>query len=60
MGIRKGQNSPPAVSATTVTGIFCPEVCGDRSNQATALGEVNDPNNKQFYDRDLYAFCFEI
>jgi cytochrome c len=31
-----------------------------RSNHATALGELNDPKNKQFHDRDLYVFCFEI
>ena len=28
-----------------------------KSNEATALGEMNDKNNKQFHDRDLYVFC---
>ena len=27
------------------------------SNEATALSEMNDKNNTQFYDRDLYVFC---
>jgi hypothetical protein len=29
-----------------------------KSNEATALSEFNDPNNKQFHDRDLYVFCY--
>jgi cytochrome c len=31
-----------------------------KSNEAIALGEFNDPNNKQFYDRDLFVFCYEM
>ncbi len=31
-----------------------------KSNEATALSEFNDPNNKQFHDRDLFVFCFNI
>jgi cytochrome c len=30
-----------------------------KSNEATALSEINDPNNKQFHDRDLYVFCLQ-
>jgi cytochrome c len=30
------------------------------SNEATALSEFNDPNNKQFHERDLYVFCYDI
>jgi cytochrome c len=26
-----------------------------KSNKATALNEFNDPNNKQFHERDLYV-----
>jgi hypothetical protein len=29
-------------------------------NEATALNEFNDPNNKQFHDRDLYVFCYSL
>jgi hypothetical protein len=28
--------------------------------KATALSEFNDKNNKQFHDRDLYVFCFNM
>lgn len=30
-----------------------------KSNEATALNEFNDPNNKQFHERDLYVFCYD-
>ena len=28
-------------------------------NEATALSDFNDANNKQFHDRDLYVFCYD-
>jgi cytochrome c len=31
-----------------------------KSNQARALQEFNDPDNRQFHDRDLYVSCFDI
>jgi cytochrome c len=31
-----------------------------RSNEAEALSEFNDPNNKQFHERDLYVFCYDV
>jgi hypothetical protein len=31
-----------------------------KSNEAAALSEFNDPNNKQFHERDLYVFCYNI
>jgi cytochrome c len=31
-----------------------------KANEATALSEFNDPNNKDFRDRDLYVFCYNI
>jgi hypothetical protein len=31
-----------------------------KSNEATALSEFNDPKNKQFHERDLYVFCYDI
>jgi hypothetical protein len=31
-----------------------------KSNEATALSEFNDPNNKEFHDRDLYVFCYNL
>jgi hypothetical protein len=29
-----------------------------KSNEATALKEINNANNKEFHDRDLYVSCF--
>jgi len=29
-------------------------------NEATALSDFNDANNKQFHDRDLYVFCYNM
>jgi cytochrome c len=31
-----------------------------KSNKSTALREFNDPNNKQFHERDLYVFCYNL
>jgi hypothetical protein len=31
-----------------------------KSDKATALGKFNDKNNKQFHDRDLYVFCYNM
>jgi hypothetical protein len=31
-----------------------------KSNEANALRELNDPDNKEFHDRDLYVSCFNI
>jgi hypothetical protein len=31
-----------------------------KANEAAALAKFNDKENKQFRDRDLYVFCFNI
>jgi signal transduction histidine kinase len=31
-----------------------------KSNEAAALAKFNDKDNKQFRDRDLYVFCFNV
>ena len=31
-----------------------------KSNEHTALSQFNDQNNRQFHDRDLYVFCFNM
>ena len=31
-----------------------------KSNEASALAEFNDKSNKQFHDRDLYVFCYDM
>jgi cytochrome c len=35
-------------------------VVGLKANVATALAQFNDNNNKQFHDRDLYVFCYNM
>jgi cytochrome c len=31
-----------------------------KTNEDTALSQFNDPSNKQFRDRDLYVFCYNM
>ena len=31
-----------------------------KSNEATALSEFDDPNNKDFHEHDLYVFCYGL
>jgi signal transduction histidine kinase len=31
-----------------------------KANEATALAGFNDKNNKDFHDRDLYVFCYDM
>jgi cytochrome c len=31
-----------------------------KANEAAALAKFNDKDNKQFHDRDLYVFCFNM
>src|SRR5580704_18013489 len=31
-----------------------------KSNEAAALAKFNDKENKQFRDRDIYVFCFNV
>ncbi len=31
-----------------------------KSDAPGALSKFNDPSNRQFHDRDLYIFCFDV
>jgi hypothetical protein len=31
-----------------------------KTNETTAISEFSDKNNKQFHDRDLYVFCYDV
>ena len=44
-------------TATEAKAMLDRAVVALKANQATALAEFNDKNNKQFHDRDLYVFC---
>src|ERR1700730_6608920 len=47
-------------TATEAKAMLDRAVVALKANQATALAEFNDKNNKQFHDRDLYVFCFNM
>jgi signal transduction histidine kinase len=40
--------------------MFDRAVVAVKANKAAALSEFNDKNNKQFHDRDLYVFCYNM
>jgi hypothetical protein len=40
--------------------MFDRAVVAIKANKAAALSEFNDKNNKQFHDRDLYVFCYNM
>jgi hypothetical protein len=40
--------------------MFDRAVAALKADKATALNEFNDKNNKQFHDRDLYVFCYNM
>jgi cytochrome c len=56
-GLAAAQQSGTAAEAKAM---FDRAVAAVKADRATALGEFNDKNNKQFHDRDLYVFCFNV
>ena len=47
-------------TATEAKAMLDRAIAALKANQATALAEFNNKNNKQFHDRDLYVFCFNM
>jgi hypothetical protein len=47
-------------TAAEAKAMFDRAVAALKADKATALSEFNDKNNKQFHDRDLYVFCFNM
>ncbi len=47
-------------TATEAKAMLDRAVVALKANQATALAQFNDKNNKQFHDRDLYVFCYDM
>jgi cytochrome c len=45
---------------TEAKGMFDRAIVAIKANKAAALSEFNDRNNKQFHDRDLYVFCYNM
>ena len=56
-GLASAQQSGTAVEAKAMLERA---VAALKSNEAAALAEFNDKNNKQFHDRDLYVFCYNM
>jgi hypothetical protein len=56
-GLAAAQQSGTAAEAKAM---FDRAVAELKSDEAKAISEFNDKNNKQFHDRDLYVFCFNM
>jgi hypothetical protein len=50
----------PAGTPSEAKAMFDRVVVAIKANKAAALSEFNDKNNKQFHDRDLYVFCYNM
>jgi len=56
-GLAAAQQSGTPVEAQAM---FDRAVAALKADKAKALSEFNDKNNKQFHDRDLYVFCYNM
>lgn len=56
-GLAVAQQSGTAAEAKAM---FDRAVAEIKSDEAKALSEFNDKNNKEFHDRDLYVFCYNM
>ena len=55
---RMTSSSAPVASKRPSASLF---VAGPaKANETAALAAFNDKNNKEFHDRDLYVFCFNM
>ncbi len=55
-GLASAQNGTAAEAKAMLDGA----VVALKANEATALSAFNDKSNKQFHDRDLYVFCYNM
>ena len=56
-GLATAQQSGTEAEAKVM---FDRAVAALKTDKARALSEFNDKNNKQFHDRDLYVFCYNM
>jgi cytochrome c len=56
-GLATAQQSGTAAEAKAM---FDRAVAAVKADRATAMREFNDKKNKQFHDRDLYVFCYNM
>jgi len=47
-------------SAADAKTMFDRAITALKANEAAALSAFNDKNNKQYHDRDLYVFCYNM
>jgi hypothetical protein len=47
-------------TAAEAKAMFDRALAALRANEVTAISDFNDKNNKQFHDRDLYVFCYNM
>jgi cytochrome c len=47
-------------TAAEAKAMFDRAVGALKANEATALAAFNDKNNKDYHDRDLYVFCYNM
>ena len=55
-GLASAQSGTAAEAKAMLDG----GVAALKANEASALIAFNDKSNKQFHDRDLYVYCFEM
>ena len=47
-------------TAAEAKAMFDRAVAALKANEATSLAAFNDKNNKDYHDRDLYVFCYNM
>ena len=47
-------------TAAEAKAMFDRAIAALKANEATALAAFNDKNNKDYHDRDLYVFCYNM
>ena len=55
-----GLASAQSGTAAEAKAMLVSAVAALKANEAAALSAFNDKNNKQFHDRDLYVFCYNM
>ncbi len=55
-----GLASAQSGTAAEAKAMLVSAVAALKANEAAALSAFNDKSNKQFHDRDLYVFCYDM
>lgn len=60
LGAAAAAGAPQFGSPAEARAMFDRAVAALKADEAAALAAFNDKSNKDFHDRDLYVFCFNI